>query len=131
MIARELLTPEAVERVEAENREVEAALGAIGTHNIDRLLRLPGTVNFPNQKKRKRGRGTCQARLLYSASVTYTADQAATLGMHLQTLVNGSALVRATTAKAKKKPSSMSRAVIHITQTILTITPGRSISSIR
>jgi hypothetical protein len=103
VIAREPLTPAAVERIEAENRAVEAALGAIGTNNIDRLLRLPGTVNFPNQKKRKRGRGACQARLLYSASVTYTADQAAVLGTHLQTLVNGSALVRSIAAKAKKK----------------------------
>lgn len=102
VIAREPLTPEAVERVEAENRAVEAALGAIGTHNVDRLLRLPGTVNFPNQKKRKRGRVACQARLLYAASVTYTADQAAGLGTHLQTLVNGSALVRAI-SKAKSK----------------------------
>jgi Protein of unknown function (DUF3987) len=114
VIAREPLTPEAVERVEAENRAVEAALGAIGTHNIDRLLRLPGTVNFPNQKKRKRGRGACQARLLHSASVTYTAAQAAGLGTHLQTLVNGSSLVRTASTKPQRPTPGVDDLVLRI-----------------
>lgn len=28
----------------------------VGTHNVDRLLRLPGTLNWPNEKKRANGR---------------------------------------------------------------------------
>jgi hypothetical protein len=55
-VAREpLATPGALVRVEAENRAVEAALGAAGTHDVSRLLRLPGTVNFPNRTTRARG----------------------------------------------------------------------------
>ena len=36
-VTREMLPPEAVLRVEAETQAIEAALGAGGTHNIDRL----------------------------------------------------------------------------------------------
>jgi hypothetical protein len=36
--------------------QIEASLGAKGTHNVDRLLRVPGTINHPNAKKRALGR---------------------------------------------------------------------------
>lgn len=45
---------------------VEASLGAKGTHNVDRLLRVPGTTNWPNAKKKKLGRGETQARLIHA-----------------------------------------------------------------
>lgn len=35
-----------------------------GTQNIDRILRLPGCVNLPNEKKRKAGRVPCMSRLI-------------------------------------------------------------------
>jgi hypothetical protein len=38
--------------------------GTTGTQNVDRILRLPGTINRPNAKKRKDGRVECQAELL-------------------------------------------------------------------
>lgn len=42
--------------VEGLNRRACAAYaGDKGTHNADRLMRLPGTVNFPNNKKRVTG----------------------------------------------------------------------------
>lgn len=37
------------------NLQVEYELGADRCHNVDRIMRLPGTVNHPNEKKRKRG----------------------------------------------------------------------------
>lgn len=42
--------------VERLNQRVSHLLGGDHCHNIDRLMRLPGTVNFPNQLKRSRGR---------------------------------------------------------------------------
>jgi len=43
-------------RVERINRQIARALGGDNCHNIDRIMRLPGTINVPNAKKRKAGR---------------------------------------------------------------------------
>jgi hypothetical protein len=67
-VTHEPLDEAVLSRVEAETRDIEAALGAGGTHNIDRLLRLPGTVNYPNAAKRRLGRGVSRARLIFSAA---------------------------------------------------------------
>lgn len=42
--------------LEAYNLQVEVLLQADACHNIDRIMRLPGTVNVPGEKKRKKGR---------------------------------------------------------------------------
>ncbi len=43
----------------ARYKEINAALGhkfmGAGTHNADRILRLPGTLNYPNQAKLRKG----------------------------------------------------------------------------
>lgn len=44
------------ERVERINKAIAQALGGDNCHNVDRLLRLPGTINMPNAKKRAAGR---------------------------------------------------------------------------
>jgi hypothetical protein len=38
------------------NQQLELVFGADQCHNVDRLMRLPGTVNIPNEKKRAKGR---------------------------------------------------------------------------
>ncbi len=49
-------TRENVARVEAIQRGMVAKYGGDrGATNVDRLMRLPGTVNWPNAKKRERG----------------------------------------------------------------------------
>jgi len=45
-----------LDRVERINRQLAADLGGDNCHNIDRIMRLPGTINLPNAKKRKVGR---------------------------------------------------------------------------
>ena len=94
VVSRELLTPGMQEAVEAENKAVEAAVGAGGTFNIDRLLRLPGTLNFPNAKKMRLGRRVTRARMLHHTDCVYTAEQASGLGGHLAVLLRDVDLVR-------------------------------------
>ena len=51
--------------IEARNHTLALALGADpSTRNIDRILRIPGTINYPNAKKRKIGRVECRAKWL-------------------------------------------------------------------
>jgi hypothetical protein len=45
-----------IDRLETYNIELERALSADHCHNLDRIMRLPGTINLPNRKKRLAGR---------------------------------------------------------------------------
>mgnify|MGYP003637050228 CR=1 FL=1 len=54
----------AAEEAKLFNLRLESVLGGDNCHNIDRILRLPGTTNFPNAKKRARGREEAKARLV-------------------------------------------------------------------
>jgi hypothetical protein len=50
------------DEVEVRTKALILALGGTsGTQNIDRILRVPGTINWPNAKKRKAGRVACMA----------------------------------------------------------------------
>jgi len=49
------------EEIESYNRQLEWSFGADACHNVDRILRLPGSVNYPNAKKRAKGRGVERA----------------------------------------------------------------------
>jgi hypothetical protein len=69
------LGPEAkkiVADVEARIEAIMLRLGAkAGTQNIDRILRLPGTINLPNAAKRKAGRVECPTRLISFNGASY------------------------------------------------------------
>lgn len=49
-------TIESADEAALYNKSLELALGGDHCHNVDRVMRLPGTVNWPNEKKRKAGR---------------------------------------------------------------------------
>jgi len=51
-------------RVEGINLEIARRLGGDNCHNIDRIMRLPGTINIPNAKKRKAGRVPALAKVI-------------------------------------------------------------------
>ena len=61
--------------VEARSKALMERMGAKpGTQNIDRILRLPGTINLPNKKKRKAGRVPCEAQVLRANGAVYSLN---------------------------------------------------------
>lgn len=68
-------TPESRALVKAQAAGLADALGGDAVQSVDHLFRLPGTRNFPNAKKRAKGRGETAARLLHlDVSRRYTLD---------------------------------------------------------
>ena len=65
------IEPAAAERL---NRKLAAHFGGDSAHNIDRLMRLPGTVNLPGAKKRAAGRAPRLARLVHAAAQPLTPE---------------------------------------------------------
>jgi hypothetical protein len=73
----EPVTEGTIEAFEAINKPFSEAMGSKGIFNVDRLLRLPGTINLPNQAKLSKGYPAepTLARLIHSSGVRYTAEQ--------------------------------------------------------
>ena len=67
-----------LEAVERRNKAITKALGGDNCHNIDRIMRLPGTINILNTKKRKAGRVPALAYVVEEAtdwSRSYSLDR--------------------------------------------------------
>jgi hypothetical protein len=60
-------TPEGRASVRDRNKGIEVALGGDSCHNLDRIMRLPGTVNIPTAKKVEKGRRETLARVEVAA----------------------------------------------------------------
>lgn len=54
------------EELEGYNKQLEKVFDSDHTHNIDRIMRIPDTVNKPNKKKREAGRKPALAVLIES-----------------------------------------------------------------
>ena len=71
---KKVYEPETQAVIADAERRVKALmekLGSVsGTQNIDRILRLPGTVNLPNAKKLKDGRAPCPTKLIKFSGAT-------------------------------------------------------------
>lgn len=53
------------------NQQLETLFGADACHNVDRIMRLPGTTNWPDARKRAAGRVPAPARVLRETSADY------------------------------------------------------------
>ena len=60
--------PASLADVESVNRSIAQRFrGGDACHSIDHLMRLPGTVNYPNATKRAAGRTTSNAKVIYDS----------------------------------------------------------------
>ncbi|MCK5020803.1 MAG: hypothetical protein KAS32_27525, partial [Candidatus Peribacteraceae bacterium] len=58
------------------NMQLEILLGGDNCHNVDRIMRLPGTTNWPNAKKKAKGRTPAQSKLIhFDEGLTYDIKQ--------------------------------------------------------
>lgn len=53
------------------NMQLELLFGADSCHNIDRIMRLPGTMNWPDEKKCKKGRVPALAEVLWFSDIKH------------------------------------------------------------
>ena len=76
---------EYVSEIERLGRRVECALGGVeNTSNVDRILRLPGTINHPNARKRERGRVPMPTGILFETGRLYSWHDLEELAANLE-----------------------------------------------
>lgn len=63
--------PEAYEEAKRYNQALELAFGADHCHNVDRIMRLPGSINWPDARKAKKGRVPTLAEVVSLSDATY------------------------------------------------------------
>ena len=59
-----LATADNIAAVKAQARGMNKMLGSDAVQSVDHLFRVPGMINLPNEKKRRKGRTPTEARLL-------------------------------------------------------------------
>ena len=63
------------QELEAYNIQLEKVFQADHCHNVDRIMRLPGTINVPTAKKAKKGRKPALTRLIEYNGNTYGIEE--------------------------------------------------------
>ncbi len=62
---------EAYEEAKLYNKQLEILFDADHCHNVDRIMRLPGTINWPTERKKEKGRKPALARVVAKFSDSY------------------------------------------------------------
>lgn len=62
------------EEAKLYNLQIELAFDADSCHNVDRIMRLPGTVNRPDERKRKKGRTEALAHVEWWSDAEYELE---------------------------------------------------------
>jgi len=62
---------DAAEEAKRYNMQLELLLGGDQCHDVSRIMRLPGTVNRPNKRKREKGRVEELAKMIKGSGKTY------------------------------------------------------------
>lgn len=98
------------EDIKRYNIQLEWDFGGDHCHNVDRILRLPGSVNWPDAKKRGRGRVPTLAKLLwFDTDAAYPIDRFIAAPL-IQTSADGMAGKRAPrSGKAAAPPGNVRR----------------------
>lgn len=65
----------AAEDAKRYNLQIELLFTADNCHNVDRIMRLPGTINRPDAKKRKKGRTEALATLIEWNDTSYAIEK--------------------------------------------------------
>ena len=69
------ITPDRIGQLESLNAGFAKILGGDRCHDLPRILRVPGTTNLPDEKKRQKGRIPEPVRLLWHDGPRYTLKQ--------------------------------------------------------
>lgn len=80
----------------AWNRWLKQQLGGDSTHNLDRLMRLPGTLNRPGKEKREAGRALALAQVVEQRETRHALES------FQRAEAKGGAVKREATAKAAR-----------------------------
>jgi hypothetical protein len=64
-------TPEKAEEAERYNIALSLGFGGDHCHDVSRILRMPHTVNWPNETKRRRGRAPTLSSVLWAEAGSY------------------------------------------------------------
>ena len=67
-------TPEAYEQAKLWNKQLEIVLGGDNCHNVDRIMRVPWSINRPDARKRKKGRKEALATVVEWSDAEYPIE---------------------------------------------------------
>lgn len=110
----------AAEDAERYNLQLESLFDADHCHNVDRIARLPGTINWPNEKKLAKGRSPTLASVSSWADSTHATSaftkappiQGATPGLRAQGVALSGNVERLALADLPKSLPELCRVVI-------------------